>query len=538
MAKLYLDVSGRIGLAPKFYGDFNNSTGQPQFRYLGTKDQMAQGVYNPMRKYGYMAPATNIFVALTPSTNSFDNIRTTIFDSTSGQYLLGDNVGNIWTGATAVTYTLTQVGPLGGTAPKILDLEVYQVNGTRKVFYVYQNNSKVDVGIADLPFGSSNDTWYTGTAAGGTTLNVQDSFLIVADNGFAYLCNGNRVDKIDGTSATGGTNGTITPQVLLAPPDFNITDGIDWKGHTWFAMQTAAYGGANSQLTYNERIVGVYVWDRQSTILGIEDFIPVPGAREVRKIFTTRSGKVRLITISSDRHTQLREYNGNTFEVIEELGINAWPQYRDSLTNIGAMTIWLGADGYFYGYGRCAENEKDEQIYILGDTTANLNGSFTSGAILLLDSNSSSTTTRIGVIWSGRTSTPTQYVTVWYPYGEGTIRSTVMTGNAGNVYTLNSMLPVLAKINYIHTYHFPQVTSGSTTTGTLTYYLNQSTSGSAITLTQDDLKKGFKYQIVGKTSIFSIAFKLTFPTTITLGSVDEWLPRLIEVDYEDTTKVQ
>lgn len=545
-SKINIDLSGRAGLAPKFYGDFNDSVGQPQFRYLAKAGQFAQGVFNPARKYGYLTAPTYVATNITAVSGAMNNIRTTIFDSGTGYYYLGDNIGQIWYGATPTTYSLTQIGPMAGSTPVMLDYEIYQINGVKKLFYAYKNDAKTDIGISSLPFtsGTGTDAWFSSVASGAVTTIASDCFMVVADNGYMYVVAGstsgqltpNSVFKVDGTSLTGGTNGTIT-QALIAPTDFNIVDGISWKGFVWFAMQTCTFGGFSSQTTYNERIVGVYIWDRQTTIANMQDFIPMFGAREIRKLYVTRSGKVRAITISSDRFTQIREYNGNSFEVIATLGINAWPQYRDSLTQDGAMTIWLGADGKIYGHGKLTEDD-NEATYILGDmTTAFLSGNFTTGAVLFLDSSGSSTTTRIGLLWSGRTAVPTQNVKVWYPNGEGTINASAQFSDSGNVYTPVATLPGLAKVNYLRVFHFPQVVTGTTAAGTLTYYLNQSTAGVTTTITRNDLALGYKYIKIGKTGVRSIQFKMTFDTNVVLGSVNEWLPRMLEVDWTPESKL-
>lgn len=527
MAKLYIDLSGRAGLAQKFQGDMNDSTGQPQRRYLGEKDQMSQGIYSPLRRYGYMASAPNTFVDVTAASGSFDNIRATIYDSITQDYYLGDQAGAIWQGDDATDLTLAKIGPMSGTTPQICDFEIYQVNGSRKLFYLYTNTAGTNCGIADIPFASSDDDWLSTAPVNPITITTTGNpFLVLADNGYMYLIATNAVHKIDGTTG-GGTNGTITQNVLLFPPDFNIIDGFDWKGSIYLAVvSNTSLVGSASTAAFSERVVGVYVWDRQSTQIRMQDFIPMKGVKEIRSIFVSPSGRVRAIVVSSERYVQLREYNGTTFEIIEELGLAAYPQFRDSVTSLGGLNVWMATDGYMYAYGRITPKDQ-EALYILGDTTSVLTGTFTSGALLLLDANSSTTTTRSGIIWSGEKSGPTNYVKVWYPFGEGTINSVAMNGNQGNVYTLVQMFPYLAKVNYIRVYHLPGTTSGSTVEGTLSWYLNQSTTATGTTnITRTDIVRGYKYLAAGQTSVFAIHFKFTFATGNTLGSTD-WFPRLI-----------
>lgn len=538
MAKLYIDLSGRQGLAQKYQGDMNDSTGKPARRYLGDAGEMAQGIYSPLRRYGYMAPVANEFVTVTAASGTFDNIRCGIYDSITSDYYLGDQLGAIWQGDDATDLTLAKIGPLPGTSPQVADFEIYQVNGARKLFYLYTNNTGTHCGIADIPFASSDDDWLATVPVGALSITTTGNpFLVPSDNGYMYLVATNAVHKIDGTTA-GGAGGTVTANVLLFPPDFNIIDGFDWKGNIWLAVvsNTSLTGAANSA-AYSERVVGVYVWDRQSTQIRMQDFIPMTGVKEIRSLFVSPSGRVRAIVVSSERYVQLREYNGTTFEMIEEMGLAAYPQFRESVAHVGGLTIWLGTDGYFYGYGKITSQDK-EAFYMMGDTTALMTGSFTTGAILLLDANTSTTTTRSGLIWSGEVSGPTNYVRVWYPFGEGTINSLSMTGNVGNVYTLVQMFPYLAKVNYARVYHLPYTSSGTSVEGTLTWYLNQSTTATGTSsITRNDLVTGFKYNLIGKSNVFAIQFKIAFATNTTLGD-NNWFPRLIEVDYEPTTKLK
>lgn len=538
MAKLYIDLSGRAGLAPKYQGDMNDSTGQPQRRYIGSANEIAEGIFSPLRRYGYMSSVSNTFVSVTPASDSFGNIRATIYDSSSQDYYLGDQNGTIWQGDDATDFTLAKIGPVPGVSPKLVDFEIYQVNGSRKLFYLYTNNAGTNCGIANIPFGSADDDWLSTVPVNSITITtVGNPFLIPADNGYLYLVATNAVHKIDGTTA-GGVGGTITQNVLLFPADFNLSDGFDWKGNIWLAVQTASsLVGVSNSAAYSERVVGVYVWDRQSTQIRMQDFIPMIGVKEIRSLFVSPGGKVRAIVVSSERFVQLREYNGTTFEIIEELGLAAYPQYRDSVTKLGGLTVWLAADGYFYAHGRVSPKD-NEALFKFGDATSILTGTFTAGALLLLDGNSSTTTARSGIIWGGEISGSTTYVRVWYPFGEGTINSVNMIGNVGNVYTLIQLFPYLAKVNYARVYHLPGTTSGTTVRGTLSWYLNQSTTATGTTnIIHDDIARGYKYLPIGKSGNFAISFKLTFTVDQLMGSAD-WFPRVIEVDYDETSKLK
>lgn len=535
MAKLVIDLSGRAGLAPKHQGDVNDSTGAPSLRYLGTDGQMAQGIYNPFRFYGYMSPATNSHVTFTEAdaTDSFSNqLRATVYDSTSQTFYLAENGNNIWysdfSGPFALDSCFAGSGISGAT---FTDLEVYQVNGTRKLFYAYAKSGGGNIGIATLPFAANNNTWLSATAASGfNTGATNDVFMMPADNGFMYVADGNALHKIDGT-ANGGANGTATGNVLLFPSDFKLVDGFDWRGNLWLAMQSVAPVGAAGTSSHNERITGVYVWDRQSTQVRMRDFVPIPGIKEIRKIYVAPNGDVRAIVISSDRFTQIRRFNGTTFEIVEELGISAYPVYRDSVTLMGGLVVWLGADGTWYGHGSIMPGEK-EALYQLGSVAGTVGTITSTGAILLLDANFSTTTTRSGVMWGAKGAAT--HVKMWFPHGQGSPESTTMNGHAGDVYSLVKYLPKLSTVDDLVIVGRPTTSANGTTEATVSVYYNQSTTAAKVfTVTDTLMNKGYIHIPLGKPYVNSVQLKISFATGTTLG-VNDFTPAYAVVNYTPT----
>lgn len=534
MAKLVIDLSGRAGLAPKFYGDVNDTTSAPQRRYLGKDGEMAQGISNPLRYYGYTSPATNSFVTITETdaTNSFTSQATaSIYDSNSQDYFFAErNV--IWVGDDATDFTFSDVFAGSNVAgATITDLEIYQVNGTRRLFFSYKKAAGGDIGIAALPSAVvDNDFFSTAPSGAFATGAATDVFMMVADNGFMYIADGNALHKFNG-NASGGANGTSTGNVLLFPNDFIIVDGIDWRGHLWLGVQTATPTGVANTAAYSERIVGVYVWDRITTQFGQQDFIPITGAKEIRKIYVSPSGEMRVITISSDRFVQVRRYNGATFEVIEEFGINAYPGYRDSFTQFGGLATWLGNDGIFYAHGSLAPGQA-EGTYTIGDITGVTTTTVTPGAILLLDGNQSTSQARSGIIWSAKGGSTTYY-RKWYPHGEGTINSVAMNGHAGGIYTLANYLPKLSTLEDVVIMCRPTST-GSTTIATVSVYLNQSaTAFKNETITLDKASKGYIHIPIAKPYVNAVQLKITYPTGTTLGT-DDFTPAVAIVNYTPT----
>jgi hypothetical protein len=452
MAKLNIDLSGIKGLAPKFYGDANDAAGRPQLRYLGAPGQMAQGYWNPFRAFGCMAPPTSMAnsslgIAESDFSNNFDSeMRAVLYDSIG---TTGSNGKGVWLADKDNVWFQNAHGPngfvmanaqnLSTNTPKITDLEMYQVNGVRKIFFAYQENSGIggDIGFINPDITGTNPTWLSTTVAGafqtGATNNV---VMIPADNGFMYLLDGSTLHKIDGTIG-GGVHGTAFPNVLVFPADFTLVDGLDWQAHIWIAIQTTSSFATGNAASYNEREVGVYVWDRQTTTLNtIQNFIPITGLREIRKIYVTPQGELRVLGISSERLVQVRRYNGATFELVQELGLGAYPKYRDSVTTLGGLIVWLGNDGVLYAHGKLPATQAgtiyytQDQLFILGNMRALPNKDFTPGAILAYGSGTvgafgSPPTTLPGIIFSYADSNGNNRVYQWIVSGTGLISTSI-----------------------------------------------------------------------------------------------------------------
>lgn len=543
MAKLYLDLSGRKGLALKHNGDVNDTLGRPQLRYLGADGQMAQGIYDPIRNYGYLSPVSITMENVTENdaTSAFtDTMTCSIYDSTSQLYFWGERSGAvIWrqnaSGTFNVMRTPTSLSfPIAGTGVRFTDLEIYQKNGSRALYFTYQKSGGGDMGI--IPLNSSGEvgagssaTYLSGTATGGANIGTSTNhFMRTSDNGFMYIFDGQFVHKFDGT-AGGGANGTLTANVLTFPAGMITVDAVDWRGLMWTGVQTSDTLGAASTASYNERIVGVYVWDRQSTVVNTTDFIPLQGVKEIRKLYVTASGEMRAIVISSERFMQIRRYNGATFETIASGSINAYPVYHDSFTLMGELATWLAADGRFYAHGRIAAGEP-EGLYVVGDITATTSATPSTGSILLLDANFSTTTSRTGIMWNA-TQGATAYNKIWFPHGQGTMDSLAQQGHAGDVYTLVKYLPKLSTLNYINIYCAPTSSATSTTCATVTIYLNQSTVAfKTYTVPLSEASRGYITIPIRKPYVNAVQVKISFATGVTLGN-DDFLPAYAEFDY-------
>ena len=542
MSKLQIDLSGRAGLAPRFWGDIDRTVATPELRYLGKEGQMADGLYNPFRRYGYMSPSNATFTDVTLDSASISVLTSSIYDSVNDDFYFMDRQEvQIYRGDTLDDVALTKVRGLGATGtPVSMDLEIYQVNGVRKLFYVYEKSGNMDIGIATLPFAAENDTWLTVTTSGAFTNAItNDAFMRVADNGFAYIFQDNNVHKIDGTTA-GGTNGTVYANTIQFPPFFQIVDAIDYRGNMFIAIHQNTEGVLNGSSTVRTNSIpcGIYIWDRQTTVVNTRDYVPLEGVKQIRKIYVSPLGDIRIHVINSENISEIRKYTGSTFTTVEEVGYLAHPAFHDSITNIGGMTVWLGYDGNIYAHGKPSPFD-NEALFKIGNLPEAIAGSgFKTGAVLFGGANTDSSTSgfkayKTGLYTAYQNSASAFKLKTWDIYGTGADGSTSLQ-EQGDVFTLVKFLPAMSTVNYIDIYMWPLGTTGSTTAGTVKIYFNQSsTAWASKAITRDQASRGYITIDVDKPYINSIQIETEFPSDTLVGTSD-FAPSFAVVDYEVT----
>ena len=410
-------------------------------------------------------------------------------------------------------------------------------NGTDWLLFDETVNNETSYVLFDFHYAlvNSNDqNWSTDTAVNPYQFKYDsDLFMRKADNGFMYVFEDNYVHKIDGTTGGGGT-GTITSKVITFPKYFKTADAVDARGRMYIGVQSDSISGNTDYRVYSESVVGIYVWDRQSTVVGTRDFIPLYGVRDIRKIFVhEKNGEVMALCIGDDRFVQLRSITRNG-TLVATLGISAYPETRDSLKAINGNTVWLGADGITYMYGRVSP-EDDDDIYKIGDISGQVTGAFTTGAIFVGNEDSSQSRNSILISY---TDTVADAVKRWYPHGVGTISSNAQKAHTGNIYTLVQLLPFLSTVHSINVFCLPGTNTGSTTVGTIKIYFNQSQTPSITkTITQSDTARGYIPIQIGKSYINSIQLEFEYDTSLTLGT-DDFIPYQAVVDFERETGVK
>lgn len=561
MATTTIDLSGIAGLAPRFYGDKPYTASRPNLRYLGTEGQMAEGIFNPMATLGYMSPAnatTKAATGTTPFPLSTALLKPSGVAAGTDSIFFGDEATTGTTGKileldTLVDTALAQTYEIPIVSStfyyKAVDMIMYQLNGIRAIFWLSENTTSASfpgyLGMADSNFGSPDPDW--GEAVHSLSVQRFDrNAFILADNGLLYILDGNSIHSLDGTP-TGGTNGTVSENLLVflgiragtIASNTKLRDGVDLRGRMWIGLHVEEGGNTRSDLSGKTfpQFVGVYVWDRRTSLASMQDFIPIRGAREFKSMHIFQ-GQPSCFTISTDGYTEFRVWNGNEFKVVQRLGKTAYPNFRrHSVYEGGDHIIWFGADGKVYFYGMF-ESGMNNALYMIGDMTAHVTGGQTySTSGVLVAGNATETVT------SGNEAAPLAFyvsfsdsggshLKKWYPFSTETVASVAQLGHSGDAFSLVKQLPTLATVRRIIIRCAPTTNTGSATIATVKYYFNQSATASITkTITKDQAARGYISHVINKPYINSIQVEIEWSTTETLGK-DSFLPSTAVVDFD------
>lgn len=516
------------GLAPKWYGNkFDIANRHPELLYSGSNLYLSEqtygdGVCNPLALSGYLSPAnaTATQSATTLSGLQVDSIFIPDGNNDLLVFLERQNSGGnliLWSGSShvnALSLTSTVLTPSTqfyiGT-----DLEIYQVNGVKKIFFAYKDNSGnggSNVGIFNLAMSSGNFTWLSGTVSGAFTPGANELRMFTADNGFLYIIDGSTLHKVDGTT-NGGTNGTVTPNVLVFPAYYILVDGMDARGKAWMTVNRIDVPVTNLALqrafvTY----CGVYVWDRQSIQSQMQDFIPIDGVNYVGHIFQFR-GNPCVFTISGENLCQLRQYTGSEFKVIAQAQATDYPLYKGCIQITDQTITWQGQSGNIFVYGRVDPFQYVDGLYKIG-RTSNFTGNGSAGSVLLNDYISSPGTPAQEVyrISSGL------FVYTWWAHAQvSTSGSTPLFPDTSPISTLVKRLPKLGWFNNLTLFYPPVGTTGTTTVCTVNVFLNNGTSAVATrVLNQTDVLRGFVNIPINKVNANNIRLTFTYNNAVSL----------------------
>jgi len=382
-----------------------------------------------------------------------------------------------------------------------------------------------------------DDDWSATVANGAFSVETGlDTFLHLSENGLLYWFAGNKVHTADG-SATGGTIGTVNEAVLLFPSYITFSDVAETRGRMYIGVQTSKRTSASDDTDdgkfFTSHRSGIYVWDKRSQIANGSDFIPTPGAKEIRNVFETSTGDVAALTVNSSGFCEIRELAGNQFGVVHTLEREAYPAQRRGISQAGNFVIWQGTNGIWYAYGQVAPGEA-LALYKIGTASGLTNFDYP-GAIFV--GNQDTTNNEMAVYFGWTDTGPGYNISKWYPNGEGTIDSNAQQANQGDVYTKVYQLPGLSTIQYIRGFHMPGSTSNATVAATLKCYTNQSSTPAwTKNLTFEDLARGWFEKEWNQPNVNFIQFEIEWATGITINS-DIYRPIYLEVETQDEGRI-
>jgi len=539
------DWSG--GLVPHWWENTN-------LKKIGADNQFASGVVNPLIYPGFLTPGVG-----TGSATALKNIDQLSASSTDGDLRNfvpvddGNQTGgtSIYTGQNNKIHVIDRILAGGEgivtTAPfphtissaganeTVCDLALYQLNGSLRLWYFYTDDAKGDGGTYDFSGDSfttdsaAEDVWSTATGSAvlsneASSGSNKDAIIVeVASNGYMYVMNGNSVHKMDG-STDGGAKGTVTRDIISFSETEMIVDARDHGGYMWMAL-TSTDNLTGSTLNDGVKFNGVAVWDKNSSAISINEFIPVPGATRIKNLFFY-NGLPHLFTIGNGGITELRQYDGNSFKVIKEIGDgNDYPVNRHAIIDIGTGFVWQSYDTDIWYYGKISPEIEGNALYKIMDFS-NGAGEVGNGGIIRVHD-------EYYYIYY-RTSTPTNNFSSYKPFND------TYAVNQGNYYSKVYQLPKLSRIKSMDVY-YPAFTSTADANITFKIYLNYSS-----VLTKEltinykaDSSKGFKHFLLGGENFDKVnAVQIEIEWATGYANNASITPSRIEMEYEETGRIK
>ena len=560
MAKQTLNITltGESGLAGNLSQEVWQTTPDLNLNYTVDEGEMASGIYNPLMRPGYLFPANDSF--LTIETPSINNDFTSAFTDSSAGVIIACADSNIYVpdvsfvnGPATYNYSVMDFVKMEAVdlgTNSVYDMISYVVNDNKKIFFINSD----DVGIMDDDFTNIDPDWLTTVATGGDDLrsSLGQAFFVPSDNGLLYIVDVAEVHHIDGT-AIGGTNGLASMSVLVFPRDMmRIVDAVDTRGKMFFAINSNIPGVSTvDDITQSETYLssgGVWIWNRISTSLSVQDYVTVENCNRILRIWVGSEGNIFLMTIGTNGANQIRVYDGSKFTIIKELPFETKIMNRKGLLVAEGMTIWAAVDGYIY-MGRMNGNKysvfKVAQYFSNPSTLESVVMTFSGGS--QFDSNSGFRTMRPSLTIAYSRSGFSEVIKRYFIYGIDSMTDTngsdgsgyispnpfLFTPNRGDVYTGVYLLPTLANVYDVVIRCIPTPT-GATEIATIKYYFNNSSTASITkTVTLNHASKGYVSHAINKQNINSIQIEIEWKTAVTMGT-STFAPYIASVSYEKT----
>jgi hypothetical protein len=285
---------------------------------------------------------------------------------------------------------------------------------------------------------------------------------------------------------------------------------------------------------------GIYIWNRVSVQLSSADFIELPGVREIKKIYASPDGQLKLLTINESGISELRQFGYNdsggvVFPVVKELGLGAVPQFPDGLTLAGNKAVWLANNGSVF----CEKGNAVTKLFEIkaqGNTTSGVLSNITASTILFgSDSESSDNGFR-----NNKQALTFSYkdgsnflVRKIYPFDLKTGANGNQTPNQGDVYTGITYIPIKSIVRQIRIYNAPTQSATDTVIATVKIYFNQSsTPGITKSISLKEAKRGYVDFSINQPYIQAIQFEIEWATGTPIGD-DMYMPSVAVISTDE-----
>lgn len=379
MAQLQVNLSGLKGLAPLYYGDKPFTTSAPARRYLGTDGQLAEGVFNPLSRFGYISPSNNTTKAVTGTTGflltsayvSAYQLATDTDDAiffadeattgTAGKIMNLDTAvdTSLDTAATIAAFSSLQFRADCAEATDLITL----FSGTLAEFEI-SNGSQVTYTSTTFGGLTQNTTYYVGSISGVT-------FKLYTDAGLSSLVditNGSSSGALTFVSLLGSTKYTRSEDMILyqkngvptvyytrvnttgggwstigvAAADFSTTDD-DWSG-------TLPTGKSFDLLKPDGRIVFILADNSYLYVLNGNVVHKIDGTTDGGSAGTITSNVLAFLGSSSATGTSsiTRLIDGIDMKGFVWLGVHVQPSFDTDDSSITLKTIPMSVGVYMW----------------------------------------------------------------------------------------------------------------------------------------------------------------------------------------------
>lgn len=226
--KLFIDLSGQGGLSPNYYGNSDTLTPQPQYQYIGSETQLASGFFNPFLREGYLAPAPADGQAV--SVSEAATLTSVVYDNVSDTVYWAEHANTIFEGDTLNDTSLSQFKQLQSNH-QITDLEIYEVNGKRNLFFSYLDTSPTSLTVET--YFSEPTQWVSVGLSVAPETAGQKPAIVYQDSYYTYLDG-----AMDNTFTINVPSGITNPGVIVAVVGAEVVTAASYEGNAMTLIQS------------------------------------------------------------------------------------------------------------------------------------------------------------------------------------------------------------------------------------------------------------------------------------------------------------